>query len=331
MIIRKIATIMTIFAGLFVVALAQPALAKPMDKIVLSSPFSPLVMPLAYIKENKLLDEFSDNVELKIWNNPSQLRAMVTEGNTHFISIPTNVASLFYNKGVPLKLVRVSIWGVFYIVSSDTQISALADLKGQKIFVPFPGDQPDLVFRTVAKARGLDPAADFQIQYVPSPLDVVMNLLAGKAKHAMMIEPAATVAIMKAKGKGITIKRVIDMQTEWGYATGGEARLPNAGVAALPAALKNPELTGAFAKAYDEAVLWTVNNPKEAALLAAKYVEGVKAPAFEAALEYTIFESLGSVGVRDKIELMFGKFIELNPKSIGGKLPDDGFYFGDAK
>ena len=301
--------------------------AEKVDKLILTSPFSPLAMPMAYIVENNLLKNVANDVELVIWNTPDQLRAMITKGQAHFVSIPSNVASIFYNKGVPLKLVRISVWGVFYIISSDTSIKSLSDLKGKEIYVPFRGDQPDLMFQTVCRAQGIDPLKDFHIQYVSSPLDINMSLLAGKIKYAFTLEPGAALAIMKAKKKGMTFKRVIDIQKEWGRATGGSPRFPNAGVVALPNVLKSPAVVDAFLKAYDAGVKWTNENPGDAAILAAKHVKGVNAAAFEDALKYTIFESVSGRDSRKELEVMFSKFMKLNPKSIGGKLPDKGFYY----
>ena len=318
-----------IIVMLFIVAGSAFASEKTdkIDKVVLTSPFSPLAMPMAYIIENNLLKDVSNNVELVIWSTPDQLRAMITKGQAHFVSIPSNVASIFYNKGVPLKLVRVSIWGVFYIISSDTSVKSLYDLKGQEIYIPFRGDQPDLMFQTICRARGLDSFKDFHIQYVSSPLDITMSLLAGKINHAFMIEPGAAMAIMKAKQKGMVFKRVIDIQKEWGQATGKSPKFPNAGVVALPSVLKQPKVLDAFLKAYDAGVKWTNKNPEGAAHLTAKYVKGVNAAAFEEALKYTIFESVNAKDSKKALEVMFSKFIKLNPKSVGGKLPDEGFYY----
>lgn len=297
------------------------------DKIVLASPFAPLVMPMAYILDNGLLSEIAEKTELKIWNNPDQLRAMMITGEVDFASVPSNVASLFYNKGVKLKLVDVSIWGVMYIVSQDVKISSLSDLKGQQIYVPFRGDQPDLVFQTIAKHQGLDPMTDFDVQYVASPLDIVMGLLAGQVKNALLIEPVSSMVIMKGKSKGKEFRRVIDIQKELGKIDGWQDRFPNAGVVALPSILQNANAVEVFSKAYEEAVKWTVSHPKEASELAAKYVEGINAEAFEESLKYTQFEAIKSGKVKEEIENMFDAFKALNPKSIGGELPDADFYY----
>ena len=306
----------------------QPAeTTGKIDKIVISSPFSPLIMPMAYIVENDLLQDVADETELVVWNNPDQLRAMMTQEQAQFVSVPSNVASTFYNKGTDLKLLRVSIWGVFYVISTNTSIESLHDLKGEEVYVPFRGDQPDLVFQYICQQNGINPFEDFQIQYVASPLDVTINMLSGNAEHAVTLEPGAAVAIMKAEAQGLVVERVIDIQAEWGNATGQDPRLPNAGVVALPNIRDHPEAIEAFCEAYDEAVLWSNENPHEAALLAAQYVEGVNAAAYEESLNYTIFESVSAKESREELETMFTCFMDLSPATIGGKLPDDGFYY----
>ncbi len=300
--------------------------APKVKKIVMASPFAPLVMPMAHILEAGLLKNVCEEVELITWNTPDQLRAIITKGDVDFVSLPSNVAAIFYNKGVKLSLARVSIWGVFYLISNDPSITSLAQLKGKRILLPFRGDQPDLLFQAVCRAQGLDPFKDFTIEYVSSPLDIIMSLLAGKVDNALMIEPAAAMAIMKAKEKGLDFKRVIDLQKEYAALVGNDSGVPNAGVAVLPRIKNNQAVVDAFLTAYDQSVQWTNKHPKEAAELAARYIKGVNAKAFEEALRYTDFRSVSGVDSRTDLEMMFSTFIEMNPKSVGGKLPDAGLY-----
>lgn len=297
------------------------------EKIVLSTPFAPLAMPMAYIAKNNLLKDHAESVELLVWNNPDQLRAQMSGEDVDFISLPSNTASIFYNKGVALKFLKVAIWKVFYIVSEDTEVSSLTDLRGKTVYVPFRGDQPDLVFQTLCRAAGLDIAEDLEIRYVPSPLDITMNLIGGEAEYGLMIEPIATIARMKGAQMGKDIRRVVDLQEEWGRYMETDPLFPNAGVAAMPGIAASPEIVDAFAAAYDEAVAWVKANPAEAGEIAAEYVKGVNAAAFSRSLEYTVFEPVDTAEAREDLERMYRSFLELNPASIGGKLPDDGFYY----
>lgn len=297
------------------------------ERIVLSTPFAPLAMPMAYIVENNLLGQYAETVELVVWNNPDQLRAQMSGGDVDFISIPSNTASIFFNNGVPLKFLKVAIWRVFYIVSEDTTVSSIDDLVGKTVYVPFRGDQPDLVFQSVCLAAGINPTTDLEIRYVPSPLDITINLIGGTAEYGLMIEPVATIAQIRGAENEMAIERVIDLQDEWGRLLGTEPVFPNAGVAAMPGILGSPEIVDAFSEIYDEAVEWAKANPMEAGEIAAKYVEGVPAPAFAASLQFTTFEPINSSKVRDQLEMMYREFLQLSPDSIGGSLPGDEFYY----
>ncbi|PIE72395.1 MAG: ABC transporter substrate-binding protein [Deltaproteobacteria bacterium] len=319
-----LATILS-FSCIFSVHAGQQ-MPSAVKKVVMASPFSPLIMPMAHILEEGLLDKVSKKVELVTWNTPDQLRAMLTRGEVDFVSVPSNVAAIFYNKGVNLSLARVSIWGVFYLISNDPSVTSLSQLKGERILVPFRGDQPDLLFQVISQSQGLDPLKDFNIQYVSSPLDVTMSLLAGKVDNALMIEPAAAMALIKAEQKELKFTRVIDVQKEYASAVGNNRGIPNAGVAVLPAAKKKRAVVETFLKAYDQSVQWTNENPKEAAELAARHIQGVNAKAFENALKYTDFRSVSGKDAQRDLELMFSRFLEINPKSIGGNLPSQGFY-----
>jgi NitT/TauT family transport system substrate-binding protein len=317
------------FAAMGEKANAEPG--KKLDKIVFATPFAPIAIPMAYIKKHNLMKDYSNSIELKVWDTPDQLRTLLSRQEADFVSIPSNTASIFYNKGIKLKLMKISIWKVFYIISADKSITSVKDLKGKQIFIPFRGDQPDLIFQSICKGQGLDPETYLQIQYTPSPLDVIMNMVGGKAKYAMMIEPSASLLIMKGKEKGLEFARVIDIQKEWNLSTGLNSRIPNSGVAVLPKMMQQTDIVSAFSKAYDEAVAWTIANPVEAGVLAAEFIEGVNAAAFTESLKYTTFESVNSENVKNEIEKMFSLFYKLSPQSIGGKLPDDDFYFGEKK
>jgi len=301
--------------------------APKLDKIVLSSPFVALVLPMAYMAKNNVLKDIAKETELVIWNNPDQLRAIMAQNQAHFVSVPCNTASIFYNKGVKLKLLNISIWGIFYVISSDSSIESLADLRGEKIFVPFRGDQPDLLFQFICREQGIDPFKDLDIQYVGSPLDITMSLLAGKIKHGVMHEPAASVAIMKAKEKGLTFKRAIDIQKEWAKVTGKKPIIPNSGVVALPNILKHPHAVKVFVKAYADAVKWSNENPKKAGVLAAEYVKGVPAGIFTESLKYTTFDCVSAQDAKKPLTFLFSEYMKMNPAAIGGKMPDEDFYY----
>jgi NitT/TauT family transport system substrate-binding protein len=301
---------------------------KKVEKLVLSTPVATISIPMAYIVENQLLQDYAKRVELVKWDSNEQFRAQVLGGSVDFVTMPVNAACLFYNKGIKLKMVKVSMWKLFYIVSKDDSVKTISDLKGKKVVVPFRGDIPDVLLRYLCSVEKIDPLKELNLQYVPSLLDTTASIIGGQADYGLMIEPAASMAIMKAAEKNIVLKRVIDLQAEWCKHTGKQGGImPISGVAVLPRLAANPPLLAAFSKAYDAGVKWANANPEAAAKLAVKYFKGINAPAFQESIKYVHFESKSTATVKREIESMFKAFLKINPDSIGAKLPNEQFYY----
>lgn len=71
--------------------------------------------------------------------------------------MPVNAACLFYNKGVKLKMLKIAMWKLFYMVSQDDTIQSVSDLKGKKVVIPFRGDVPDTLFQYLCVMEKIDP------------------------------------------------------------------------------------------------------------------------------------------------------------------------------
>src|SRR5690606_3063676 len=110
--------------------------------------------PLLHMIESGALADVAKRVEFSSWSNPDQLRALALGGKTNFMAMPTNVAANLYNRGVPLRLVNVSVWGLLWMVSRNPDMKTLADFKGKEIAVPFRADMPDIVFTFLAERSG---------------------------------------------------------------------------------------------------------------------------------------------------------------------------------
>ncbi len=301
---------------------------KKLDKIIISTPVATISIPVAYIIDKGFLKEYADKVEMVIWDSNEKFRAQVLGNSADFITMPVNAACLFHNKGISLKMMKIAMWKLFYIVSKDDSVKSIKDLVGKKIVIPFRGDVPDTLFQYLCQTEHINPFKEINMQYVPSLLDTTASVIGGQSDYAVMIEPAASMAIIKAKEKRLNLKRVIDLQEEWSKRTGiGGGKMPISGIAVLPHLAGNRELLNAFSRAYDEGVKWANDHPEEAARLAVKYFEGINAPAIEESLKYVYFDSKSTADVQKEIETMFDVFLKVNPDSIGGKLPDADFYF----
>jgi NitT/TauT family transport system substrate-binding protein len=274
------------------------------------------------------LESITRQTQVHIARTVDMLRAQALTGEMHFAAMPTYVAANLYNRGIKLRLVNVAVWGNLYIVGEGgAPVRSLEDLKGQRLIIPSRGDTPDLIFRFLAAGKGLDIARDLQIEYVPSPMEAAGLLAAGRARFAVLSEPAATSALLRARQEGRTLERLIPLRKVWGEVTGTASRIPQAGIVALPAIAGRDDLIRAFNEAYSQAAAWALSNPDGMGALAERGIEGLRAPAAASALMFSELRAVPAIEVRRELEFYFSRLKELSPDIIGGKLPDAGFYW----
>ncbi|MEM7801229.1 MAG: ABC transporter substrate-binding protein [Chloroflexota bacterium] len=302
---------------------------EKVDKLVLVGPPGPVSIPLAYMVVNDKLADVAEEVELIVFENPDQLAAFIANESADFITMPSNSAAIFYNRGFDLQLIDISSWNALFGVSTDPSISSLADAAQQDIVVPFQGGMPDLLFQYIARSQDLDPLSDFNVTYTPNPQQGTQLLLSGQADVAILAEPLASIAIMQSQASEAPLQRAFAIGTEWENATDGELRTPMVGTVALPRVQERPEVIAAFMEEYRLAVDWMLENPLETGQMAEENLPelGFVAGPVAQPLPNITWDYVSAAEVRPEIEAFFEELTTLSPDVVGGKLPDDGFYY----
>lgn len=306
---------------------AAPAITATLEELVITGPPAPPSILLARLVEAGSLQSLVPDVSFSIWKNPDQLRADAAADRLHASETPSNVAAVLYQRGLPIQLLNINVWGILHVLSSDDSVAGWDTLQGKTIAIPFKGDMPDLIFRYLAEQNGATPEQDFNLQYVSAPVEAMQTLLSGNAEAAVMLDPVATGAEIQGKKKGLTIKRVLDLQQEWGQATGRAPRIPQAGLFVTKSLVDNqPEIVEAIQTGLQEAVTWVQADPAAAAELGAQHL-GLQAPLIEKALPNIALDVVPALEARDDLEFFYSRLKEMSPDLIGGELPDDDFYY----
>lgn len=260
-----------------------------------------------------------------------QMRALALNGETTFMAMPTNVAANLYNRGKDLRMLNVSVWGVLYMMSRDEDKKTLADFKGEKITIPFRGDMPDIVFNALVREQGLDPVKDFELNYVANPMDAMRMMMMRRIDHALLVEPAVSMGLHKASSNPLKIVapdlfRSVDLQAEWGRVFQREDRIAQAGMVLLDMDL-DPAIVARFMEEYDKAIVWMIEHPVETGEIVAKYVDKLKPEAVSASIAPSRFRRTTALDAREEMEFFFNVLMKSTPALVGGKLPDDKFYY----
>jgi NitT/TauT family transport system substrate-binding protein len=300
------------------------------ENIRLIGTIGPLSIPLAYMVENNVLSSITQKTSFSIWANPTQLQAIISGGQGDFISLPTNSAATFYNKGVPLQLIDSSIWNILYLITSDTSLKSVTDLKGKRVVVPYQGAIPDAMFRFVCQKQGLNLDKDIEIYYTPDPIQASQLLLTAQEKYALLSEPSATSVILKGKASGLNFIRALNVKTEWDKAAGGQFSTPVAGTVVLGDIKNRPVLVNIFKSEYQKAIQWMLANPVEAGNVGASALveQGFTAGVLTESMKNIEWRYISAKDARSDLENFFGTLMQISANFVGGKIPDNGFYFG---
>jgi NitT/TauT family transport system substrate-binding protein len=302
------------------------------DNLVFALPFAPVSYPVFKMLEDSVFNYTGKSTELILWSTPDQLKALIVGEKADFFASASNTAATFYNKGIDLQLINISVWRLIWMVSRDNDKKSLADFKGEDIAMPFRGDMPHLVFSELAKAQGMDPDKDFNLVFEPHPMDAAQKMIMRRIDHAVLVDPAVSMVLTKTKSGAIGIVapdlyRSLDFQDEWARAFDTKNEIPFAGLIAGATILNDSTLISNFSKEYKKAAVWCANHPDETARLAAKYVPQLKEAAIAEAMRNVLLKAVDANEARTDLENFYKVLMNSDPSIVGGKLPDSAFYY----
>ena len=313
---------------------AAPAVVgtKKIPRLVLAGPFATVSNPLIRIVDAGLLADVAEKVEFVSWRTPDQLRAMALKGEADFLAMPSNLSANLYNRGLKLQQMNIGIWGILWMVARRDGLKTLADFKGQEVVMPFRGDMPDALFRLLCRKQGIDPDKDMTLRYVASPLDAMQLLITRRADNALLADPAVAVGLRKSQSFPISVVapslyRSVSLQEEWGRVFNRAPRMPQAGIVMLGSQLGNTALARRFEEACEEAQHWCEANPDECGQIVARRIEMLTPEGVADAIRADKSDMVVASKARPELEFFYQQLLEMQPGLVGGKLPDDGFYF----
>jgi len=263
------------------------------------------------------------NLEFEIIPTPDLIAAKLINNEVDAMVLPTNLAAILYNKGVEYKLAASTIWGTLYMVSTE-EISDWSDLKGKEIYTIGRGLTPDVTLRYLLTENGLDPDTDVTITYVSGATELAPTFLSGRSTISVMPEPMLSAVLTKNK----EAKIIFDFQKEWGDATGTGNSYPQASLVISSKTIEeNPRAVGGFLRMVDRSANWINENPEMAGEAAEALDIGLKKAIVMKAIERSNIRFVPAPDAKSEIVTYFEILMESSEKLIGGKMPDEDFYY----
>ena len=276
------------------------------------------------IADAKTGSTFVDYQTLDIIADPTAVIAGLKTGKYDVAALPVNVAAKLYNMpDVDVEVVALNTLGVLYVLENETEtVKTVADLKGKTVYTTGEGATPQYILEYVLKKNGLEVGKDVTVVYRATADEVPTDAMASGAV-VMLPEPKATVTTKQIT----TLRYALDMTVEWEKVC--DSKLTQGCVVALKSFVANGKASlDAFLAEYQTSVAF-VNKADDAAAQAVVDAGIIgKAPIAKAAIPRSNLVCLTGAEMKIALSGTLKALFELDPKSVGGKLPGDEFYYG---
>ena len=251
-----------------------------------------------------------------------ELVASFTKGDTDIALLPANVASVLYNKTEGnVQVLDINTLGVLYLVTADTSITGIADLKGKTLYSTGKGQTPEYALNYLLEANGLS-AEDVTVEYKSEPTEVVSILAQDETAVGVLPQPFATVACQQND----KLLLAADLTAEWDK-TGNGTMVTGVTIAKKDFVEANPEIIDKFLDGHSASAEYANTSTAEAAELVASYGIVEKAPIAEKALPQCNITCMEGAEMKEALSGYLNVLFEQNPDSVGGALPEDDFYY----
>ena len=257
----------------------------------------------------------------------NELTPQLVQGELDIAAVPANLASVLYNNTEgQVQVLAINTLGVLYIVEDGDTVQSVEDLKGKTIFASGKGSTPEYALNYMLTQNGIDPETDVTIEWKSEHSECVASLAATENAIAMLPQPFVTTAQTQNKN----LRVALDITEEWeklASANGSDATLITGVVVGRKDFVEqNPQLVQEFLSQYEQSVAYTQEDTAGAAALVGQYDIVPEAVAQKALPECNITFIKGEE-MQAKLSAYLQTLLDQNPKSIGGQLPGDDFYY----
>lgn len=275
----------------------------------------------------RMMEEQSDRYDFTLAASADTVVPQLIRGELDAAAVPANLASILYNNtSGAVRVLAINTLGVMYIVERGDSLQSVEDLRGKTLYTSGKGSVPEYALNYILTGNGLDPNTDLQVEYKSEHSECLSALMNDPDAVAMLPQPFATVAMTKSPD----IRIALDLTAEWDTLQ-ASSDAPSAMITGVILARSqwidaNPDAVNTLMQDYASSVQFTLDQPHEAAVLIGKH-DIFEAGSAEKALPYCNITFIAGEEMKAKLGGYLKALYEQDPASVGGKLPDEIFYY----
>ena len=274
--------------------------------------------------------EAGENYEFSMMTAADELLPMMIKGELDIALLPSNVASILYQKtNGGVTVIDINTLGVLYMVSGDSSVTGVENLAGKTIYLTGKGTTPDYVIHYILSGNGMDADSDCTLEYKSEATEVAALLAENPDAIGLLPQPFVTAAC--AQNDALSV--ILDMNAEWEKLQGEDgSRLVTGVTVVRNEFLQEHENAVATFMEEHQASAQSMNSDVEnGAKLAAASEIIAKEPIALKAIPKCNITYIDGADMKQALSGYLEVLYEQNPESIGGALPGDDFYYVPQK
>ena len=285
----------------------------------------PTTMGLVSLMDKASKGESEGSYDFTMVTDASELAAQMVSGDLDIALVPANLASILYQKTKQgVEVIDINTLGVLYVAAADDSIQSIADLKGKTLYMTGKGTTPDYVLQYLLSANGMT-SDDLTVEYKSEAAEVAAVLKEQTDAIGLLPQPFVTVAMAQNEN----LKMVLNLTEEWEKTQpeNGSALVTGVTVCRKDVLEDQADAVDIFLKEHEASAAFANANVEETAQLVADAGIIEKAPIAAKAIPYCSITYIDGTDMQTKVSGYLSVLFDQDPSSIGGQLPDEGFYY----
>lgn len=259
-----------------------------------------------------------------ISGSPDQVLPQVIQGETDIALVPSNVASVLYNKTQGgIRAIDVNTLGVLSVVTGDSSVEQFEDLAGHTVYLSGQGASPEYTLNYLLDQAGIKDQVS--IEFKSEHSECAAAIQAEPTAVAILPEPFTTATLAKDS----SLLAPVSLTDVWDrYAAGsGSQFVMGVTIARSEFVDEHPEAIADFLSRHAQSVDTVNGDPATAAPLVVKAgIVASEAIAEKAIPKCNIVCTTGE-GMRSALSGYLQVLYDADASSVGGALPGDDFYY----
>lgn len=254
-------------------------------------------------------------------SQPDVIMSELVSGKLDIALLPANVAAVAYNKtkhGV--SAIDINTLGVLYCVTGDENIKSVKDLAGKTVLSTGQGASPEYVLNYLLEKNGI---TDCDVQFKSEATEIAALLKQDPAQIAILPQPFVTVAT----AQNDQLKVAFSLTDEWKSVSPDSKLLTGVTVVRNEVLENRAAEVDQFIADHQASTEKAATDVDATAELVAKYGIIAKAPVAKKALPNCNIVAIAGDEMKTDLAGYLQVLFDANPKSVGGTMPDDDFYY----